>query len=85
MRFRLRLHDQRIYQGNPGGLVLEISNGYHVDAYSLNREDIAALNSLIVQLNSGVGLPIEAGSDWNPMETGEFPIINTGSIPPVPS
>lgn len=80
MRFRIRLHDPRLFTGNPGGLVLELIRGNTTDVFAVSRADLAALNSLVAQMNSGVPLPIETGDDTRGMPTGSFPQVGAGPM-----
>lgn len=46
----------------PGMHVLEINDGPDLAAFILHPEDVAALNSLALQINSHASLPIETGT-----------------------
>jgi hypothetical protein len=61
VKFRIRAHDPKLFVGNPGGLVLEITRGNMTDSFALTLDDLAALSALSFHWNAGQPLPIETG------------------------
>ena len=62
MKFRIRdFESGEMIAREPGMRVLEVIDGPDLCAFILRPKDLAALNSLALQVNSHEPLPIEAG------------------------
>lgn len=62
MKFRLR--PGAPWNSDPSRMTLEVTRGNTTNLFPVTPEDIAALNSLVLQFNAAAPLPIDSyGSD----------------------